>query len=64
MEIRIVGAEFFYSDGQTQMDGETNDEVNSRFSQLRERAKQPINFFLTHTPTNMYLTFKNLASYI
>jgi hypothetical protein len=32
-----------------------NNEANTRFSQLRERAKQPINFSLTHTRTNMYL---------
>jgi hypothetical protein len=40
MEIRLVGAELFYSDGQTQMDGETdrNDESNSHFSQLGKRA--------------------------
>jgi hypothetical protein len=43
--------------GRTDTDGrrDRNDEANSRFSQLRERAKQPINFSPTHTRTNMYL---------
>jgi hypothetical protein len=36
MKIRSVGAELFREDGRT----DSHDEVNSRFSQLCERAKK------------------------
>jgi len=41
MEIRIVGPEFFYSDGQTQMDGET--EMTKLIVAFRNFANAPNN---------------------